>query len=655
MTAPPEVQEWLRNNGCSDRDLYFMFSRREAADQQVPALVAEWWQYLREQPPPSLPGVADLVPLRAPPSWAPAFRAAQSVSAPRLRVAAKRWAGVPQARVQDDKAWTADAERRVQHARRALSMIMSWPLGPVSAARRELAQPDWESWAEDWVQSMARSTNVQQYVSAWGHFQRFCQSRGWSAWNLTEPQFDIYLRSPTPKGKIQSSVAHRRFHALAWCQKHWGATVPTVGRQAPVIEHAGRIMDEQQAVAADPWILLEAEALAVPPWTPASSAAAQVWLLWASALRFSHLGRSVFTALTKVAVYGVCSLGKRSPGYRWAIPRYGPSGADVGGQLFARWHELSHARGKPLPSLAFDLCTGAPLTHNDMRSAIPAVFTAAGAGAAELATTYSLRRGAATLCSVRGASELSEAANGFWLSKRHVDMPARYHGRRVHKALEVKLHTFEAVRRAMSTGDRLTWAVVGLLLREQASQEIRGVAQQQLAGDSVVTPVSPDWTAVPPVPREFGVGTEAAPVQAAPEPVQLDVGLRAAAPEAAASRPKRGRVPAERAADPWPEHWQATEHSGQLIIHFLNAADALPVCRRRRGATKAKPISRVQLAGSSLYELRELQSSARLCDGCAKALRRTNTQLWADALDQGGAASSSRTPLRRTEVGGQRW
>ena len=633
-----EAQEWLTANGCSDRDLYYMFSSRAQAAAQVPPDVVAFWELLRARPPPALPAVADLVPTRRAPAWAAAALQAASPVKRRTRAAVRKWAGVPEARAQKESAWMTDLAKREACAAVAVELLAQWPVGPVAAASQELRPADFASWKDRWIKKTARAAMVQQYVSAWRHFARYCAAQGWSAFAVSGEQLDAYLHSPTPTGKTKASVARRRFHALAWCRKHWQAPVPTEGRLPPEVEHVGQIMDEQQAVAADPWILLQLEPVAVAPWTPASSAAAQAWVLWASALRFSHLGRSVFTALTNEAVYGVCALGKRSPGYRWAIPRRGPTGEDVGGRVFQRWLQLSEARGGPLPSLAFDLASGAPLTHNDMRSALPATFGAAGAQAPELVTTYSLRRGAATLCSIRGASELSEAANGFWLAKRSADMPARYHGRRVQKALEVKLHTFAAVSRALEAKQRLTWQVAGALLHSEDPGAIRAEVQRRLAVDSVVCEVPREWLSVTAVPREFGVHPEAPRAPSPPrEPVLPE--KREAAKRPAPGTPGRQAhiVPAR--SRPWPQRWQATGHQGHLVVHLLEPEAAMPVCRRRRGAERAKPLARVSLEGSSLAELASVRSSAVLCEGCARTIGRAASQFW-DCVPTPASASS---------------
>ena len=93
----------------------------------------------------------------------------------------------------------------------------------------------------------------------------------------------------------------------------------------------------------DPWIMLYAErsisGSELEPAAATSSVAA--WLMWTSALRLQQLHRSVFTGLSRHSLWAVCSMGKSSPSFRWAIPRRTSSGADAGGMLYRAWRRHS--------------------------------------------------------------------------------------------------------------------------------------------------------------------------------------------------------------------------------------------------------------------------------------------------------------------------
>eukprot|EP00974_Lingulodinium_polyedra_P069926 6765794-Lingulodinium_polyedra.AAC.1 len=53
--------------------------------------------------------------------------------------------------------------------------------------------------------------------------------------------------------------------------------------------------------------------------------------IWMAVLRFRHAQRCILMKLTKYQLQGAVLQGKGKPGYRWAMPRYGPLGCDVGG------------------------------------------------------------------------------------------------------------------------------------------------------------------------------------------------------------------------------------------------------------------------------------------------------------------------------------
>ena len=277
-------------------------------------------------------------------------------------------------------------------------------------------------------------------------------------WQLTWQQVERYLHAPSPKGKTGATVAGRRFWMLSWFHKHWGFPIELEGRRAPQPSRDGTILEESQAVAVDPWIMLcvEQSLARLEEDSAAATSCVAAWLMWTSTMRLQQLHRSVFTGLSRHSLWAVCSMGKSSPGFRWAIPRHTWSGADAGGMLYRAWRKHSTKLGKPIPSVMFELRTGARLDYSAAKAAIQQAMASVGVANAAVASSYSMRRGSATLCGT-WASEAEKCANGFWLAKRGTSMPDRYNGQRVQCALATKFATRELLKQAVSTGRKLVW------------------------------------------------------------------------------------------------------------------------------------------------------------------------------------------------------
>ena len=76
--------------------------------------------------------------------------------------------------------------------------------------------------------------------------------------------------------------------------------------------------------------------------------------------------------LTANFLYGVCWKGKGKPGYRWACPRYGPTGADVGSCVWESWQKLAKIAPHPPFGLLYE--SAAPFSLADFHTASRAVL-----------------------------------------------------------------------------------------------------------------------------------------------------------------------------------------------------------------------------------------------------------------------------------------
>ena len=123
------------------------------------------------------------------------------------------------------------------------------------------------------------------------------------------------------------------------------ASQPTDGGLAP-----------EQRVASDPEVHVHLDRVfsQLPDTDPAKIVVAVVQLLWMSVLRFQHMQRSMPIKITANFIFGVCWKGKGKPGYRWACPRFGPSGADVGMFVWQQWQNLARRSAEAPYGLLYD-------------------------------------------------------------------------------------------------------------------------------------------------------------------------------------------------------------------------------------------------------------------------------------------------------------
>ncbi len=125
-----------------------------------------------------------------------------------------------------------------------------------------------------------------------------------------------------------------------------------------------------------------------------------------------------------------------------------------------------------------------------------------GVANAAVASTYSMRRGSATLCGT-WASEAEKCANGFWLAKRGTSMPDRYNGQRVQWTWATKLTTRGLLKQAVSTGRQLVWPQWHIAAASLDVESARVAATQFLADDPMESEVPREWTGVSPRPLQF--------------------------------------------------------------------------------------------------------------------------------------------------------
>ena len=171
------------------------------------------------------------------------------------------------------------------------------------------------------------------------------------------------------------------FNHLRWLAAYMGAPIQLAVSDRPAKQAAHEGLPPEQRAASDPEVHIRLDYLLaqLPTTDPTRILVAVIQLLWMSVLRFQHMQRSIPLKLTAHFLYCVCWKGKGKPGYRWACPRHGPTGADVGGCIWDNWTEL--AKSAHTPPLSWS-------TVQQQRSLIPGTFPRSQPGSAKQQYRY---------------------------------------------------------------------------------------------------------------------------------------------------------------------------------------------------------------------------------------------------------------------------
>jgi hypothetical protein len=521
-------------------------------------------------------------------------------------------------------------------------LVKTWPEGDHARARQELSAEDLLEWERRFLDTFAAGASVAVRVAFFLNLEKWGKTTGVNIWCMSWGDVEKYMWAPSRKHRVAPSIARSRFHNLAWLRKYWGFPVDLSGRTPPAVAPAGMIFEENQAIPVDPAWMLAVEAA----WNKAEkdsamqTALSMTWLLWTSAVRLQQMQRSCFTALTAEALWGVCALGKKSAGFRWAVPRRSIAGHDIGGSIFRAWKKHADAQGAPLPSVVFELRSGAPLEYAQTRRVITTALSHVGLEQnLSRATTYSLRRGCATMVAM-WADQLEQEANGFWLSKRSSSMPDRYHGQRVQRSLVVKFTNRELLERAGALGKALNWHGWGVALSKLDIPAAREAANSLQAEDHLQVAIPKEWTHVTPLPAVFaGVPAMPSPPQTHEDASSVQTSTDRVGSSSEDSSSDSGATtcpqllpagasresPAEADTDVLAVKladlsWQATKYHGQLHVHFLQSDVEYPACKRKRGILDRQALNRVNAQGQEVATIRSFLPVS-FCRGCLQALR----------------------------------
>jgi len=373
-------------------------------------------------------------------------------------------------------------------------------------------------------------------------------------------------------------------------------------------------------VASDPEVHVHLDQVfgRLPSTDPAKIVIAIIQLLWMSVLRFQHMQRSMPTKITSNFIFGVCWKGKGKPGYRWACPRFGPAGADVGMFVWEQWQNLAGRSAEAPYGLLYDGPN--PFSLADFHAASRALLRQhLGMQETDIFSSYSLRRSMPTLAEMSGAHPDDADALGDWTSTKSCKMRIRYADSREERSAVVKLTHVLIVRQMARGNSVLSWNACRHLLCSLDKAHITAQANQAMASDVLQheTPTKFLKGLVRPK-RKFDVEALASRMTAQRSHLMQD----APASSASAASSSQGTSLTLPITDPPPNRrWVMVKHRGAPHVHLLQMNSDLPLCRRRQGRL-GKPVKRLQSAGDELSGLTRMgwNGPETLCKVCFAAL-----------------------------------
>ena len=202
-----------------------------------------------------------------------------------------------------------------------------------------------------------------------------------------------------------------------------------------------------------------------------------------SVLRFQHMQRSVPVKLTTEFLYGICWKGKGTPAYRWACPRYGPTGEDICGCVRDAWQQLS--KGSAVAPFGMLYENGVPFSLANFNTASRSVLKEhLGVHDADMFASYSLRRSMPTLAEMSSTHPDDAAALGDWTAARDSKMRIRYADSREERSAAVKLTHVLLVRQMAQSHVALSWDTCRALLCTTDRAAVALLASQKMSGSA---------------------------------------------------------------------------------------------------------------------------------------------------------------------------
>ena len=420
--------------------------------------------------------------------------------------------------------------------------------------------------------------------------------------------------------QVPRTVPATRFHHMERIVANMGAPVKIDASHKPSRRTAGHDLPPDQRTATDPEVHIQLDYLLgrLPKEDPATLIVATIQLLWLSILRFQHMQRSVPVKLTLNIFYAVCWKGKKKPGYRWACPRYGPTGADIGGIVWASWQRNAKGLLEPPFGLMYEK-TGAPFSLQNFNTASRAVLQEhLGMQQTEMCSSHSLRRSMPTIAGLRKTHPDDADALGDWTASKDPKMRVRCADSRDERAVLVKTEHMLVLRLTMLFQAAIDWGTCRRLLPKIDNADVAAQSNEMLATDSAVeeTPKHFLKDLVKPR-RKFNIAAITAYVkvkktkQHEPDPAntvkchalqELQEPMLPLAVQGAARR------------------WVTVKFRGAPRVHLLPEDGETPLCRRRRG-TVGRPLVRLEGSGTGIAYLNQMSwGIGCVCKICTRML-----------------------------------
>ena len=450
-----------------------------------------------------------------------------------------------------------------------------------------------------------------------GPMARLRTWRAWKSWASTKGinpiraealQVQEFIMMQRKSGVHTEAMHRARWDHLKWWVVQLAAPVPLPEFIKPPKRISQGQVKDNQAAAADPEVHMQMEQALeeLPAKDPHSIPLVGAMVICMSVLRFRHVQRSVLSKLTEHTLQGVCTRGKAKPGFRWAMPRFGPLGSDIGGRLWEAWKEASHKGVRRY--LIFDERTKAPLSlgefHKAVRSSLQKHAMIPNAG---MYTSYSSRRCMPTIALMREASENEASALGEWQDKKDSKMPIRYAEvlERQASAAIAKLMQVELVKQVAKKARPVSWDTMRANIDSSMVEESRKVATSKFCGDTIIesTPDNMLKDIVQPE-RRFNLSGLAFK-QLKYKRLRRQAELRAGQ--------DRGDETQEQ---PAALSWCVNAYNSRQVLHIMDSDRQMPLCRAnwKAGRQLAQPIA----WGAKPEELRELGALCELliCTRC---------------------------------------
>ena len=616
---------WLDANGLNvPRDFKFAFtsaSKAAEACPEAPESAAQTWEAI---------SYSDV---EVPSSWTLWVNRLRSTSGPLTRqparAPAKFWRGLRSQKLRQGQGPGDDLARRHSAARDALNLALSWKSrGRMAREWCSLPATHRDAWFQRQLSRIAvtEARTVYSALRTWKHWCAWCSEHGEVSLNpaVTAPMAFLYAATGLRKSsQLPKTLPTTRFNHMRWLESTLGSPVRMATSDRPARHDPGEGLSAEQRVATDPEVHLHLDRLftQLPPADPARVVIAATQVLWMGVLRFQHMQRSVPVRLTSNFLHGVCWKGKGKPGYRWACPRYGPTGADICGFVWDTWQHVAAGSLETPFGLLRD--NSKLFSLSDFHAASRSVLREhLGMTDTDIFSSYSLRRSMPTLAEMGGIHPDDADALGDWTSSKDSKMRIRYADSREERSAVVKLAHMLLVRQMASSGVTLSWIACRHLLASVDNKAITAQATQLMACDTNQKETQPRFLGgLGKAKRKFNV--EALALHATKHtynPPILPVEPEQLAPRAdptAQNEPMR--VPDD--TDAAARRWIMIKHRGVPRVHLLPVGGEVPLCRRRRGRI-GKPIVRMASIGTGLSELRQMGWSkpATVCAVCLAAL-----------------------------------